>query len=63
MSIERQAGVAILETARTVLRPHRLDDFETYVAMWADPEVTRFIGGKPRTREESWMRFLRHAGL
>ncbi|TIO72010.1 MAG: GNAT family N-acetyltransferase, partial [Mesorhizobium sp.] len=37
MSIAREAGVPILETARTVLRPHRLDDFETYVAMWADP--------------------------
>jgi RimJ/RimL family protein N-acetyltransferase len=63
MSIKTEAGVPILETARTVLRPHRLDDFETYAAMWAEPAVTRFIGGKPRTREESWMRFLRHAGL
>ncbi|AZO27905.1 GNAT family N-acetyltransferase [Mesorhizobium sp. M1B.F.Ca.ET.045.04.1.1] len=63
MSIAREAGVPILETPRTVLRPHRLGDFENYVAMWADPGVTRFIGGKPRTREESWMRFLRHAGL
>ena len=27
------------------------------------PIVTRFIGGKPRTREESWIRFLRHAGM
>ncbi|AZO11499.1 MULTISPECIES: GNAT family N-acetyltransferase [unclassified Mesorhizobium] len=59
----KQAGVPVLETARTILRAHALDDFETYVAMWADPGVTRFIGGKPRTREESWMRFLRHAGL
>lgn len=63
MGIKREAGVPILETARTVLRPHRLDDFETYAAMWADPTVTRFIGGRPRSREESWMRFLRHAGL
>ncbi|WP_217577970.1 GNAT family N-acetyltransferase [Mesorhizobium sp. GbtcB19] len=63
MSIKKEAGVLILETARTILRPHRLGDFETYAAMWAEPAVTRFIGGKPRTREESWMRFLRHAGL
>ncbi|MEW6634092.1 MAG: GNAT family N-acetyltransferase [Pseudomonadota bacterium] len=63
MKIETEAGVPVLETARTVLRPHRLGDFETYAAMWAEPAVTRFIGGKPRTREESWMRFLRHAGL
>jgi RimJ/RimL family protein N-acetyltransferase len=63
MSIKTEAGVPILETARTVLRPHRHDDFETYAAMWAEPAVTLFIGGKPRTREESWLRFLRHAGL
>lgn len=59
----KAAGAPVIETARTILRAHRLDDFDTYVAMWADPGVTRFIGGKPRTREESWMRFLRHAGL
>ncbi len=63
MSTKGEAGVPILETARAILRPHRLDDFDTYAAMWAEPAVTRFIGGKPRTREESWMRFLRHAGL
>ena len=63
MSIKTEAGVPMLETARTILRPHRLGDFETYAAIWAEPAVTRFIGGKPRTREESWLRFLRHAGL
>ena len=63
MSIKKEAGVPILESARTILRPHRLDDFETYAAMWADPVTARFISGKARTREESWMRFLRHAGL
>ena len=30
--------------------------------MWADPRVTRHIGGKPLTEEESWTRFLRYAG-
>ena len=60
----RQVTVApVIETQRTILRAHRLGDFDAYVTMWADPVVTRFIGGKPRTREESWMRFLRHAGL
>jgi RimJ/RimL family protein N-acetyltransferase len=63
MGIRTEAGVPVLDTARTILRPHRLGDFETYAAMWAEPAVTRFIGGKPRTREESWMRFLRFAGL
>ena len=52
-----------IETERTILRAHRLDEFEAYAAMWADPAVTRFIGGKARTREESWIRFLRHPGM
>ena len=30
--------------------------------MWADPVVTRHIGGKPATSEESWTRLLRYAG-
>lgn len=60
----RQVTVApVIETQRAILRAHRMGDFDAYATMWADPAVTRFIGGKPRTREESWMRFLRHAGL
>ena len=30
--------------------------------MWADPQVTRFIGGKPLTEEEVWSRLLRYVG-
>jgi RimJ/RimL family protein N-acetyltransferase len=63
MSDPQATVVPVVETRRTILRAHRLEDFDSYVAMWADPAVTRFIGGKPRSREESWMRFLRHAGL
>lgn len=63
MDSSKAAGVPVIETERTFLRAHRLDDFDSYVVMWADPAVTRFVGGKPRTREESWMRFLRHSGL
>ena len=54
--------VPVIETARTRLRPHRLEDFEALAAMWADPEVVRFIAGKPSTREESWARLIRYAG-
>jgi RimJ/RimL family protein N-acetyltransferase len=54
--------IPTLETERLVLRPHRLEDFETYVEMWADPDVVRFITGKPMDRETTWARFLRHAG-
>jgi RimJ/RimL family protein N-acetyltransferase len=53
----------ILETERLRLRPHRLADFDAYVALWQEPGVVRFIGGKPFTREQSWARFLRQIGM
>lgn len=55
--------IPLIETERLILRDHRLSDFEDYAAMWRDPVVTRFIGGRGRSREESWIRFLRHAGM
>jgi len=51
-----------LETDRLKLRAHCVDDFNSLAAMWADPSVTRHIGGKPATSEESWTRLLRYAG-
>ena len=39
--------VPVLETARLRLRGHRPDDFAACAAMWADPVVFRYIGGKP----------------
>ncbi|MBB3020082.1 RimJ/RimL family protein N-acetyltransferase [Microvirga lupini] len=51
-----------IETNRLILRGHRLDDFADYMALWTDPEVTRFIGGRPSTREEVWGRLLRNVG-
>ncbi len=54
--------VPILESERLKLRGHGLDDFIHSAAMWADPEVTRYIGGKPLTEEESWARLLRYVG-
>ena len=51
-----------LLTPRLVLRAHRVDDFADCAAMWADPAVTRFIGGAPSTASESWARLLRYAG-
>src|SRR5260370_9947673 len=54
--------VPILETERLKLRGHRLDDFTHSAAMWADPTVTRHIGGKPLTEEESWARLLGYVG-
>jgi RimJ/RimL family protein N-acetyltransferase len=55
-------AVPLIETERLILRGHRPDDFVDSLALWTDPEVTRFIGGKPSTREEVWSRLLRYAG-
>lgn len=30
--------------------------------MWADPVVTRHIGGRPLSQEEAWTKLLRNAG-
>jgi RimJ/RimL family protein N-acetyltransferase len=54
--------IPVIETPRLILRAHALPDFDAYVAMWADPDVVRFITGTPFTREASWSRFLRHPG-
>lgn len=52
-----------IETERLILRGHERADFDALRAMWADPEVVRFISGKPSTREESWGRMLRYPGM
>ncbi len=56
------ARTPVLETERLRLRAHRVDDLPHCAAMWADVAVTRFIGGKPLTEEETWLRMLRHIG-
>jgi RimJ/RimL family protein N-acetyltransferase len=58
----RAVEVPTLETGRLRLRAHRLEDFVHCAAMWADPEVNRYIGGTPHTEEESWARLLRYTG-
>ncbi len=51
-----------LTTDRLILRPHALADFPACCTLWADPDVTRFIGGRPATPDEVWSRLLRYAG-
>lgn len=53
----------VLETERLRLRPAVPGDLEAATAMWADEGVVRFIGGKPRSRQEVWFALLRGAGL
>lgn len=51
-----------LATERLTLHVHRVDDFEDMYAMWSDPAVTRYLGGRACSREEVWARLLRYAG-
>lgn len=49
----------VLETERLLFRDHEVDDLDPFCAMEADPEVRRFVGGKPRTREQAEEKFRR----
>lgn len=51
-----------LESERLEFHGHRVEDFADSFALWSDPQVTRFIGGKPSTEEEAWARLLRTTG-
>ena len=51
-----------LETDRTILDAHGVDDLENNHALWSNPEVVRYISGRPFTRQECWSRILRYAG-
>jgi RimJ/RimL family protein N-acetyltransferase len=56
------AMVPVVETERLILRGMTREDFPALAAIWQEPEVVRFIGGKPRPVAESWAVFLRIAG-
>ncbi len=43
-----------LETERLLLRMWREDDFEAYAEICADPEVMRYLGGKPLSPLDAW---------
>lgn len=43
----------ILETARLTLRVQRASDVASLVDLWADPNVTRYLGGP---RDRAWLR-------
>ena len=47
----------VLETARLLFRDHEPGDLDPFCAMEADPEVRRYVGGRPRTREEGEQKF------
>jgi RimJ/RimL family protein N-acetyltransferase len=52
-----------IETRRLLLRRWQSKDLDAYSRLCADPEVMRYIGSGPRTREQSEeqiSRFVRH---
>ena len=57
------ATIPELRTDRLVLRAHVGDDLADCHAIWAHPDVARFTGGRPSTREQVWWRILRYGGL
>ncbi|NLS03115.1 GNAT family N-acetyltransferase [Rhizobium sp. P32RR-XVIII] len=56
-------NIPTIETQRLILRAHRLEDFDDYVGLWSDEAVVRFISGIPSTREQTWARLIRSAGM
>jgi RimJ/RimL family protein N-acetyltransferase len=51
-----------IETARLLLRPHALQDFDPWFAMFSDPDTLQSLGISAPSREEGWNRLLRYAG-
>jgi RimJ/RimL family protein N-acetyltransferase len=56
------AEIPVIETKRLRLRAHHPSDLNACAQMWGDPTVTKYIGGRPFTREEVWARMLRYVG-
>ena len=52
----------LLRTDRLVLTGHRPADLDALATMWSHPGVYTWIGGRPRPREEVWIRLLRSIG-
>jgi RimJ/RimL family protein N-acetyltransferase len=52
-----------ISTPRLLLREFRESDFETYAAMMADPEVTRYLSnGQPLSRADAWRQMAMFVG-
>jgi [ribosomal protein S5]-alanine N-acetyltransferase len=49
--------VIILESDRLFFRPHEPADLDSFCAMEMDPEVRRYVGGYPRSRQDAERKF------
>ena len=56
------AQIPVIETERLIMRGYRLGDFPSCVAMWGDPLVTRYIGGKPASEADAWRKLVFYTG-
>lgn len=52
-----------LTTERLSIEPMSPLHWEDYAAAWADPRMTAFIGGEPRSRNVSWGKMLQGIGM
>jgi RimJ/RimL family protein N-acetyltransferase len=53
----------VIETPRLRLRGFRASDLDAQWASMTDPEVMRFLGAAPQSREETWRKILGSPGL
>lgn len=50
-----QCKIPVLETERLILREFRLEDFNSFATLMADPVFRRYLGkGEPLNREMAW---------
>lgn len=52
----------MIETENLILRRPEIGDLDAIHAMRSDPEIIRFLGGRPLSREEAWHRLTRIVG-
>ncbi len=57
-----QLAAPTIETERLRLRSHLCEDLADCVAMWSDPEVTRYTIGAPSPAQRTWARILAYRG-
>lgn len=55
--MEHNNRMIVLESERLLFREHEPGDLDAYCAIEADPEVRRYVGGAPRTRQDAERRF------
>jgi RimJ/RimL family protein N-acetyltransferase len=51
-----------IETERFTLRVPVATDLSAMATLWKDPELVKFIGRKPLSREQAWQRLQRIVG-